>query len=709
MSVKIDGLGGELGYGDASQPHSKIEEFDTYYEQAYSCWNPFFPEADTDLRFYLGDQWDDKEKWKLFNEGRSTYVFNRVRRSVNLVDGYQRKNRLTSVVVPIEGTDQQVADDMTGLLWHAMRTSDGYKQISDAFSGALKTGINLLSLWIDYREDPIDGDIRITREPYNGFILDPYFTQLDFSDCQFILRRRYLSLDHVKSLLPGHSEKLDELYKIGWDRDDKFTWLPYQQQPNGQSLMAYNEMYVQKWREIYAVVDKKTGTYVDWEGSKKRLNELLKLFPFLTTVKRSKRYIERSIIVNDQLIESSENPYGLNDYPFVPVVAVFEPESEEWELKIQSLIRCMRDPQKESNRRRSQMVDILDSQINSGWIATENSVVNPHSLFQSSQGRVVWRREDAQPGALEKIPPAQIPPSMFQMQEMFDKDIIEIAGVNEASFGVAESGNESGVMMMLRQGAAVVNLQNFFDNLRSSQKALSQKMLTMMRDWSPEKMARILGHPAAPAIHEKASIKYDVDITEGVLTDTQRQMYFRQLVDLRQLGAPVTAEMLAKAAPIQGKSEYLRELQQAEQSQAQQQQQAQQLQNMAMQMQMQSSEAKAISDQALAKERYTRAIANLGLQEERNAKSIQDRSQSTLDRVRAIKELQAMDDDRLFRYLEIIRAFESSNRLEESQDKLEDAWITEQAPGTSLNFALGSDRSPQPGQFGEMGGMEGFQ
>jgi len=93
-----------------------ISDFDEYYEEAYSAWNEFYPEAERDLRFYLGDQWDQQEKRQLFQEGRNAFVFNRVRRNVNLVTGYQRKHRLSSVVAPIENSDQETADQLSQLL-----------------------------------------------------------------------------------------------------------------------------------------------------------------------------------------------------------------------------------------------------------------------------------------------------------------------------------------------------------------------------------------------------------------------------------------------------------------------------------------------------------------------------------------------------------------------------------------------------------------
>lgn len=679
-----------------------MREFDTFYNEAYYAWDPFFPEAERDLRFYLGDQWDEREKKQLFQEGRSTFVFNRVRRNINMITGYQRKHRLSSVVAPIENSDQKTADQLSKLLLYVMNYADGYQQISDCFGGALKTGWNLMSLWVDYRDDPVNGDIKFSREPYNGFILDPYFTKLDFSDCGYILRRKYLNVDHVASLVPGQEKEVYALYRNGWERDDKFTWLPYQRQPNGQELMAYNEMYMQKWRNVPMLVDMETGETLEFDKKDDNVKLFLQQYPQLKVVQRPKRYIEMHVIVNDHVMRSEINPYDLDEYPFVPFTAIFEPESDQWGLKVQSITRCMVDPQREANRRRSQMIDVLDSQINSGWIANENSVVNPRSLFQSSQGKVIWRREDAPPGSLEKIPPAQIPPSMFQLQELFDRDMMEIVGVNDAAFGQTENAGESGVMMMLRQGAAIVNLQELFDNLRQSQKSISKKVLKLIQNWKPAKVQRILNEEPTKEFYDEEFTKYDVTVQEGILTDTQRQMYFRQLVDLKQLGAPVSGEMLAKAAPIQGKSEYIEELAEMEKQQAQQAQQQQQIQEQVLDSQRQMSQAKAISDIALSKERFTRAVANNSLADERAAAAVEDRSDAALQRIKAVKELQTIDDDRLVKYLGIIKMMEEMSKSDEEEIKEADVAIA--SKGQEIGEQLAGANQPQQ-NIPDVGGL----
>ena len=653
-----------------------LHEFDTYYTEAYYAWDPFYPEAERDLRFYLGDQWDEKEKRQLFQEGRNSFVFNRVRPVINFLTGYQRQHRNTSVFVPFEDSDQKTADQYTQCMSHVMNNADGYRWISDCFSGALKTGWNLLSIWVDYRDDPVNGDIRMGREPYNGFICDPYFTQLDWSDCSYILKRKYLGVDHVASLLPGQEKEVWALHQMGWERDDKFSWLPYQRQPNGQDLMAYNEFYMHKWKNVDVIVDNETGNFREWPGDKESLNFFLSKFPQMEIIKKPKKYIEKHIIVNDHVLRSEMNPYDLDEYPFVPMIAIFESESDQWGLKIQSLIRTMKDPQRESNRRRSQMIDLLDSQINSGWIAKEKSVINPRSLFQSSQGKVIWKREDAPPDALEKIPPAQIPPSMFQLQELFDKDVKDVVGVNDATFGEINNANESGVMQLLRQGAAIANQQELMDNLRYAQQYVTRKCLKLIQNWTPGKVERLLNEPPTEDFYKNDLGKYDIQIQEGLLTTTQKQQYFRQLVDLQQLGAPVTGEMLAKAAPIQGKSEYNEEIAALEKQQAKQAQEEKDLQERILLAQEEMSKAKSISDIALSKERFTRAVANMGLEDERASAAVENRADAVLKRAKAAKELESMDDGRMIALLDMFVKMEELNRVKEERLKSDDVQIS---------------------------------
>lgn len=640
-----------------------VKSYDERYQYGYYAWNAFYPRADEDLRYFLGDQWSEEERQALFEENRTALTINRIKPNINMITGYQRKHRLSSVVVPQEPNDNLIADQLSKLLLYVFQKGDFYESISDAFEGAVVTGWNLLSLWMDYRYDPL-GEIAVSREPYNAFITDPYFSKRDLSDCSYLMRRKYISYEQAMGLLPEAKKDLKILYKQNAPKDDKFTWLPYQRLPSGQKMMAYDEYWEQGFDEKRVIYDVLTGEEYPYDGN----DTLLLSSPDLQIVKKVEPYVLQHIIVNNQYIHTEKNPLGLNEYPFIPFLSVFMPESDQWALKIQSIVRTMKDAQKEGNKRRSQMIDLIESQLNSGWIAEDGSVINPRSLFQTGQGKVIWRKRGADPTALQRLDAAQIPPSFFQAKESFDQDVQFSANISEELLGQADSEQDSGLKVALRQGAALVGLQGVFDNLRYSQKILTTKCIKLMQNWPAAKLKRILNEEPSPQIIDQKGLKYDIAVKEGLLTQTQQEMFFKQLIALKELGEPVPPGLIAQAAPIQGKVEYQRAMEEFQKAQEQQAQQQAQVQQSLLQSEQILAQSQALSDLALAKERVLKSETDVA---EKAAKIQDDRADTVLRRLEAVKRLEDLDDSRLDRLIGLIERMDAIEKSKEEQTKAE--------------------------------------
>lgn len=643
-----------------------IKDFGESYERAYQLWNTFYAEAYKDLSYYLGNQWSLEELAYLNNQRRSSFTYNKIRRIVNLVQGYQRKNRLSSVIRPIENASEQTAEMLSDCMQYVMQSSDGYEAISDAFKGALTTGMSFLSPWVDYRNDPVSGDIKFHRDDWNAVILDPFFTKKDLSDCSFVARRKYLSRTEVISLLP---DKVDVINSLPWgSRDDKFTYMPYARQWGTQKLLNYTEYWRTKWETKEVLVDMMTGETKEWDGDKKRLELFRQLYPQLELIRKPVKNVELGIIVEGELLYYGKDPFGLNEYPFVPFMAIFEPSYDLFTWKVQSLVRIVRDPQTELNKRRSKMVDIIDNQLNSGWIAKTNSVSNPQSLYKTGQGQVIFLKPEAQMTDIQRLNPADIPPAMFQLEQEFEKDIMEIAGVNSELFGMAENNNveTAGMLAKMRQGAGLVNLQDLFDGLRESQKILGRKVLKLIQlNYTPEKIELITKKKPSDEFYSKSFAKYDVVVEEGVLTDTQQQQEFMQVAALRAMGVNFTDEELVDLSNLHNKKKYKDRMEaQAKQASDIQQQQTQ----MAMQNQAVLTEAamaKAESDHSLAAERMAKIQLDHALNAERIARSEEDRTAGVLNLVKAVKELEGMDMDVLLKKLQVLGSIEIGQATKE--------------------------------------------
>lgn len=645
-----------------------VKDFGESYERAYQLWNTYYAEAYKDLSYFLGNQWSLEEIAYLNNQRRSSFTYNKIRRLINLVQGYQRKNRLSSIVSPIENASEDTAQLLSDTMQYVMQSSDGYETISNAFKGALTTGISFISPYVDYRSDPVSGDIKFHLDEWNSVILDPFFTKKDFSDCTFITRRKYLSRTEVISLLP---DKEEVIMGLPWgSRDDKFTYMPYARQWGMQKLLNYNEYWRTKWEMKDVLVDMETGETREWDGDRKRLHTFRQMFPNIDVIRKPVRTVELGIICEGELLYYGKDPNGLNDYPFVPFMAIFEPSYDLYTWKIQSLVRIVRDPQTELNKRRSKMIDVIDSQLNSGYKAKTNSVSNPTSLYKSGQGQVIWMKPEAQMADVERLQAADIPAGMFQLEKEFEQDIMEIAGVNAELFGMSENDKieTAGVLSKMRQSAGLVNLQDLFDGLRESQKLLGRKVLKLIQNnYTAEKIKLITKRDATPEFFSQSFAKYDVVVEEGVLTDTQRQSQFMELIALRSIGVQsVTDEDLIENSSLHDKKPMRERAAASAQQQQAAQEQAKQLEMAKLAALSESLGAKAESDKALAAERVNKIGLDAALSAERISRAEEDRTAGVLNIVKAIKELDGMDIEHLMRKVQILNALEIGQKQKET-------------------------------------------
>lgn len=652
----------------AIQDHQDIiKQFGEEYERAYQQINTFWAEAYRDQSFYLGYQWSLEELSYLNNQRRSAFTYNMIRRMISLIEGIQRSNRMSTIFTPIEDASSDTADLLSDVNAYVMQNGGGYEILSTAFKDACTTGIAWISPYLDYRDDPVSGDIKFHLDNWNAVIFDPFFTQRDLSDCGFIARRKFLSRTEVISLLPDKEDVISNL-SYG-SRDDKFSYQPYARQWGMQKLLNYTEYWKPKWVMKDVLVDMRSGECVEWKGPRERLKIITNIDPALQVIRKPVRTVELGIIVEGELLYYGENPYGLNNYPFVPVWACYEPSFDLWTWKLQSLVRFIRDPQVELNKRRSKMVDIIDAQLNSGWIAKTGAVTNNSSLFKTGNGQVVFVKPEANIDTdLRRIEAPTIPDSQFALMDAFEKDIPNILGINPEMMGMPENEKveTAAILSKMRQAAGLVSLRNVFDSLSESQKILGKiTMELIQKNYTPEKVALITKKQVTPEFYSGSFARYDVVVEQGTETDTQKQEQFSQLLALKQMGFNIPDSLIIKSSGLVRK----RELNEILDAQAQQEQEMiqkrEELEQHQIKVMTDGIESKAASDQALAQERLNKIQLDAALSAERIARSEEDRTAGVLNLIKAIKELEGMDINQMAQKVQMLTALEAGQLQKE--------------------------------------------
>ncbi len=639
----------ELGPQYYSERHKGIlSKMEAFYAESITINQSFWSEADTDTRFETGDQtlWNELYGNLPAARGRQ-FNFNRIRRVINMISGHQRRSRKSTIVTPVENGDAETADQFTKILMWVNNQENVLDTISESFQGALVTGMNLLQVWVDYRTDPVSGNIKVDNCSYNSFLIDPYFRKADLSDCNALWKRSFLTKREAISLLPDKSDEILGLISndSGTGRDGKFQFMPESYNYGYKNLLTYDEFYYRDYRTQKMLCDAETGETMEWKSDNQEgLQAFLEQYPSVTIIESEVPTVNLAIVLQGKVMYDGPNPIGTDRYPFVPVLAYYNPQMPYYPWRIQGVVRGLRDAQYLYNRRRIIELDILESQITSGWIYKENALVNPKDVFLSGQGRGLALKDDAQMTDVQQIIAPQVPPSMIELSKLLAQEVNEISGVNEELLGSAMD-DKAGVLSMLRQGAGLTTLQVLFDQLDRAQKLLGEIMIDIIQaNFTPGKIKRILEEEEpAPQFYNKAFGKYNAVVEEGLNTSTQKQMQFAQMLQLREVGVPITTSDLLDAATIQGKKKIIENAQKQEQ-------QAQQMQQMQMQSQMQLQQAQMADMEGrrqanigLAHERDSRVMENYSMAVEREHKANAEDSAATLDRVKALKELESMD------------------------------------------------------------------
>lgn len=602
-----------LGYIDPTDIQVKHlkQMMDSFYESQYTGNSCLWLQGAIDKRFKAGDQQLQSTIYGNNQQNVQKFFFNLIRRHINMVCGFQRKNRKSTVTLPSGQVDDPVSDDYNKVLrWCDDR--DGFQEyLSQSFEGACDTGETLLHLYPDYTFDPISGDLFTDSVAYNNYLIDQYTRKQDLSDCNGIWRRRWTSKQMAKLLLPGYAEEIDKM-KPGSMKDGRFPLQAELQNISISNLFTYDEFYYRTTRPGKMILDPMSGEAAEWnedeEEDKDMLDRVLVQQPWLVVKDVEIPTVKMVICLSNKIVYHGRNLLGIDQYPFIPVQCYVDQDIQSYSWRKQGIVRGLRDAQFLYNMRKIIELQMLQSSINAGWIYPVDVVTDTKAFRQSSggDGFLIPLKAGHLPGEIQRIEPVSIPQSLIELSNSLSEDITKISGVNEELLGSATD-DKSGILSMLRQGAGLTTLQTIFDKLDYSQRLFGKiRLASIRKNFSKGKIHNILDHDPDERFFTSHAQKYSVTVEEGNYSASQRQMELQQLLHFKELGMAIADKSILRAAFISDKRQVISDMEeQSQQQQQQQQEQAQKQEKMdnakIMQMFSQSKLNMAKIDETYAK------------------------------------------------------------------------------------------------------------
>lgn len=647
------------------------KQMDEYYNSSITQMQSYWTQAHIDRRFAVGDQ-----RYLASMDGENyqnqKFVFNILHQHRQMILGHQARTRKSGIVVPIEERDQQTADDLSGALQWTVQTDNMLHKITDAFDCALVTGLCMMHQWVDYRDEPVNGIIRQKNYAPTTLMMDPWWRSRDLSDCRFVWTRDYLSRKAIEAILPEDDMLLPHIPKI-YNTSLRFNFMPesYQVMRRKKDNYAYDQFYYLDDREAILTHSYSRSETYEFKGDKEARAQWIDI-EFDEDEKRQIEEIKQrvpcvrlAIAVNDKVLWDE---YHSDIMPFTPMLAYFDPDSTNYNFRFTGIIRHARDAQYLFNRRMQIQLDILESLPSSGIDVVEDAFVDKNDAFKNGPGQVRVIKKGYTPDmAVRQIMPPQVDASAFKMTDDLQALSRSMLGINEELMGMADD-SKAGILEVVRQGAALTTLEPLFSNLDLCQKEFFKKIVALMQDeYTPAMVNRILGHEPQKNFFNKSFRHFDCVVEEGLNTASQKQLQFAQLLQLQQMGVPVSPQMLVKSSTLQNKKDLIDDIMQQMQQKQQQEQQQAQSQQMVAEANAKLMDSQAAANEGIAIERLSRVNENQMMAKERVAKAEMDNDQAILHQVETAVKLQELDLNNLFKFIEIVKALKESQQIQTNQ------------------------------------------
>ena len=454
---------------------AKLNMVVEYWKHADTGLRDEFERMRSGFAFYVGDQWEPADTAMLDKEKRPHLTINLVLPIINLLSGIQRQSRQDIFVVARKGGYKSLAEVLTQVLRHSLDITDSEYETADAFMDGIIGSKGWVNLDIDHADDPVSGDITLTKVSPFDIREDPDAKEYDLNRSgKFVIRDYWYDKER---LLLNWPKKEQDILKGGLDID-----------PGGGDITGNADLGKLRYRtrECWHKSFEKRLILINGKtNSVKQINpEALELATAIAN--RSNNWhlkdwvvpvLNKTVTAGNIVLEDIADPYsGFNQFPYYRFCPFWV------DGYVMGVVQNLRDAQREVNKRRSQALHNLNQTANSGFKVKK--VMNNYDRHLAKHGSTpgVVLDESKAGGKIERIEPAPLSQGHITSASLSADDMKEISGANPDLQGqLSEGFHESGKAIELRQAQGMKVVEVMFDNFARTQKMIAHGLVDMVR------------------------------------------------------------------------------------------------------------------------------------------------------------------------------------------------------------------------------------
>lgn len=568
-----------------------IQKYREWFKQAYDASEIWRIDAKEDFSFVEGyGQWEEDKKAELISQKRPALVMNVILPTINLISGQERVSRLGISYKPRGMDDDRLTSIANSSFSYLADTTELIYEVSHAFTDMTICGLGYLHEGLDpfiNGDDPV-AEISYRRVNPLSVLHDPAVSRYNMQDAKYIIFAKWVDEDLLRLYYP---EKMDDVKSGEWlsvpadNLGEQILEQHWRNKRKGQVRLLEIWYKVPEW--IWLAIDEKGGvnSFKSQKAAKKSIDELARELkrhfesvPNFDIVKRLINKTKRADVTYWKILYEADSPYKHNLYPIIPFTA------HAFDERIMGVVRPLKDPQREKNKRWSQLLHIVNTMAKGGWKIPKNSI--------DAKQLAIWGQESGKPGFFfeynpqigepKEIQGQNLPSSFIELMRVAEDEVRRTSGAIQELMGLQSSSDQSGKSQRVLQQAGATILAPLYDNLARSQKQLGPHAISMIQQFYPaDKILELLGETDRQKLAETEQdvygfinrameTKFDTVIDLSPLFGSQRERQFNQVTSLLEVmlksGYPPTPELfklLLSVSDFPGKENLIAELEQA--------------------------------------------------------------------------------------------------------------------------------------------------
>lgn len=546
---------------DSEQAVRRFKQLQGWYaeEREIQSVNRYQMALDEDFKDNL--QWSDEEIQELLDRYQAPLVYNLIHGAIKWVTGTEKRTRVDFKVLPRERGDIQGAHVKTQLLKYVSDVNRAAWHRSHAFEDAVTAGVG----WVEdgIRSDPTEEPLFSGYEHWRNVFYDSFNRTHEEARSRYLFRDRVLDLDvaiamfhNRRSLLESAASQFDALQadnedyylgqrlttpeEEGWTRARTTFTSGFQYIDSTRERVKLTEAWYRvpaRMKVMIARDSDLTLLHGQQFDPRDELHRYAEQNGAITLADTMRMQVRVATFCDEGLLQDMESPYRHNRFGLTPIWGY----RRKRDGAPYGLVRLMRDPQSDLNKRRSKSIFMLstvgvvmDEDPDADIEEIRDEAARPDYVLVKKPGRDL----DVQ----RHIEVAQA----HHQMEMSDAQYIrETSGVTSENLGL-DSNAQSGKAVIAKQQQGSLTTQDLFDNLRFAVQIQGENQLSLIEQYyTDQKVIRIVGadgkdqHLTINEQQDDGEIandivrsKADFVVAAADYTETVRMALFEQFMQL---------------------------------------------------------------------------------------------------------------------------------------------------------------------------------